>query len=77
MIVTQQHRRHSLLETTLSTLIGFFISFLANVFILPFYGMPFSWNAFTQIGLWFTIISVIRSYAVRRLFVYLHNEGIL
>jgi len=75
--MTQQRRKHSLLEVLLNVLIGFVVSFVANAFILPLYGMPFDWRAIWEIGLWFTLISVIRSYWVRRFFVYLHNEGIL
>lgn len=74
---TQQRKRHSALEAVLNVLIGFGISTLANAAILPMYGMPFSWNSNIQIGLWFTAISVIRSYGVRRMFVRLHDKGIL
>lgn len=75
--MTQQKRRHSLLEALLNTGIGFGVSLLANAAILPFYGMPFSWNASFQIGVWFTLISIVRSYFVRRLFVQLHLKGVL
>lgn len=75
--MTQQKRRHSLLEAGINVGIGFGVSMLGNIFILPLYGMPFVWSNFFQIGIWFTLISVIRSYFVRRLFVWLHDKGVL
>jgi hypothetical protein len=75
--MTQQRRRVSLLEAWLNIGIGFGVSFLANLLILPLYGMPFKVSAFLEIGALFTVISVIRSYYVRRLFVWLHDKGVL
>lgn len=75
--MTQQRRRHSLLEACLNVGIGFGVSFLGNLLILPLYGMPFHIGNFLQIGVWFTLISVVRSYGVRRFFVFLHAKGIL
>jgi len=75
--MTQQKKRHSLLETVLNVLIGFGVSFLGNALILPHYGIPFNWSVMGIIGVWFTILSVLRGYFVRRLFVNLHRKGIL
>jgi len=75
--MTQQRRRISILETAINIGIGFGVSFLGNLIILPLYGMPFHVQSFFEIGVWFTALSVIRSYYVRRLFVYLHNKDIL
>lgn len=75
--MTQQRRSVSLLEAWLNVGIGFGVSFLGNAFILPFYGLPFQLKTFLEIGFWFTLLSIVRSYYVRRLFVYLHNKGVL
>ena len=75
--MTQQRKRHSFAEAWLNVAIGFAINFLANTVILPFYGIPFHWQVMLEIGVWYTIVSVIRAYWVRRLFVWLHDKGIL
>ena len=75
--MTQQRRKHSAMEAFLNVLIGLVVSTIANMLILPAYGMPFVWRSFGEIALWFTLISIIRSYWVRRLFVWLHDKGIL
>jgi hypothetical protein len=75
--MTQQRRHHSFVESCINVSVGFGVSFLGNMLILPYYGMPFHLWAFIQIGAWFTIISVIRSYYIRRLFVMLHDKEIL
>lgn len=70
-----QSRLASLLESCFNILIGFSVSVAANALILPLYGMPFSFSVTFQIGLWFTLISLVRSYLVRRLFNRLHSKG--
>ena len=64
-------RKRSLIETMGDIAIGFMINFTLNLFILPPYadGIARSdtWTLL-QIGLWFTIVALIRMYAVRRLF---------
>lgn len=63
-----QTRKQSLLEATTSVFIGYLVSLLAQMLILPLYGVYVSFTDNLFIGLWFTVISVIRSYAVRRWF---------
>lgn len=68
-----QSRRMSFVEAWLNVLIGFGINFLANLVILPFFfGVHVSLLDNFYIGLIFTIISVVRSYGVRRLFNWMH-----
>ena len=66
-------RLKSLTESFTNIAIGFPINFGANLAILPFYATGFgntedSLSSAFQIGIWFTIISIVRSYALRRLF---------
>ena len=63
-----QPRLHSFVEAWINVLIGFGVSFAANMLILPMFGYNVSVNHALGIGLWFTVVSVIRGYAVRRLF---------
>lgn len=66
-------RFKSLTESFTNIAIGFPINFGANLAILPFYATGFgsvndSLSSAFQIGIWFTIISIVRSYGLRRLF---------
>lgn len=72
-----QKKRHSVLETCVSTAIGFGVAYIANWFILPVFGMPQSHHATFWITVMFTAISLIRGYCVRRLFNWLHVKEIL
>jgi len=68
-----QTRRQSLIEAWLNVLIGFAINYMANLIILPiFLGVEVPLVANLYIGLAFTVVSVARSYGVRRFFNYLH-----
>ena len=63
----------SISESFMNIAVGFPINYGANVAILPFYADKFGTvddiliSSF-QIGIWFTIVSVARSYGLRRLF---------
>jgi hypothetical protein len=69
-----QRALHSFIEAWANVLIGFGISVLANYLILPFYGVPPSVKTSLEIGIWFTLISFIRSYFLRRAFNWLHTH---
>lgn len=58
-------------------IVGLVTSTLANALILPVYGMPFKWQSFSEIAVFFTLLSLSRSYFLRRLFNWFHSQGIL
>lgn len=64
-----QSRKGSLIEALINVLIGFGINFTANLIILPQFGMTTLTLAtnFT-IGIIYTVISIVRSYVIRRWF---------
>ncbi len=70
-MVKLDSRKRSLIETMGDIAVGFTINFTLNMIILPPYadGIARSdtWTLL-QIGLWFTIVALVRRYAVRRLF---------
>ena len=72
-----QARKHSLLEACCGTAIGFTVAYISNLVILHAYGYQITLAESFWITCWFTAISVIRSYYVRRLFNYFHTKGIL
>ena len=72
-----QKKKHSLLEACISTMIGFVVAFTANLIILPIFGFHPSFVQNLWLTVFYTVVSVVRSYYVRRLFNWLHARGIL
>lgn len=66
--MSRQSKAHSLLETIVNVAIGYGVALASQLLIYPRYGIHISVGANVEIGMWFTIISIIRSYAVRRFF---------
>lgn len=63
-----QSRLGSALEAGTNVAIGFAINMGANLVVLPAFGYPVTATDAFGIGLVFTAISVLRSYALRRAF---------
>ena len=63
-----QSKKQSLIESLTSTTIGIIIGIVLNLTILPIFGYPVSLSDSLWISVIFTAVSVIRSYAVRRIF---------
>lgn len=68
-----QTRLQSLLEAWMNILIGYGIAFLSQVVVFPWFGIHVGVKQNIEIGLIFTVISLIRSYALRRFFNWLHG----
>lgn len=63
-----QSRKKSLLEAMTNIAVGFGVSLISSVVILPMYGAHISLQANFKITIWFTAISLLRSYFLRRWF---------
>jgi len=63
-----QTRLGSFIEAIINVVIGFGINFTANMFIFPLFGFHITPGANLVLGMIYTVISVVRSYAVRRWF---------
>lgn len=63
-----QTRLGSMIEAFINVAIGFAINFVANLLILPLIGFHITAGQNLFIGVLYTIISVCRSYAIRRWF---------
>jgi hypothetical protein len=63
-----QTRLMSLVETMTNILVGLVISFLSQIVIFKVYNVSLSTQQNVEITLYFTIISILRSYALRRFF---------
>lgn len=65
----KQSRIDSLMEAVTNVLIGFLINFVANWFILPWwFGVEPDFAGFAALGAIYTVISIARSYILRRAF---------
>jgi hypothetical protein len=63
-----QTRLGSFIEAWINVAIGFAINFVANMLILPLIGFHITAGQNLFIGVLYTIISVARSYVIRRWF---------
>lgn len=63
-----QTRLGSLIEAIINVIIGFTINYTANMLIFPLFGFHITPGANFALGLIYTVISVVRSYCVRRWF---------
>lgn len=63
-----QSKKYSLIESISNVIIGYFVALISQIIIFPIFGIYISIKSNLYIGLWFTIISIIRSYLMRRLF---------
>ncbi len=63
-----QSKRNSAFEAISNVAIGYLVSVLANVLILPLFGYNVTIGDSFAIGLAFTAVSLARSYVLRRVF---------
>ena len=63
-----QSRAHSLIETCTNTAIGYLVAVGSQIVIFPMFGIHIPLGSNFKIGIWFTLISIIRGYLLRRFF---------
>lgn len=63
-----QTRRHSVFEAVANVMVGYGISLIAQIVIFPLFGIKATLAQNIGIGLAFTVVSLVRSYLLRRLF---------
>lgn len=63
-----QSRRHSLFESLTNVVVGFGISTVANIIVLPWFGYHVTPGDAAGIGGVLTVVSIARSYCLRRLY---------
>ena len=69
-----QTKKGSLIEILLNIGTGFVVSYALTLYVLPLYGFQVSrTNGFTITGI-YTVVSMVRSYIYRRLFVYIEMK---
>lgn len=63
-----QTRRQSLVESIANVVIGYTVAIAAQLAIFPVFGIRVTISENLGIGAFFTAVSIVRSYWVRRLF---------
>lgn len=64
----RQTKWGSLVEAKANIVVGFAINWSANMIVLPWFGFKLSGGTAFEIGLVFTVISLVRQYVIRRWF---------
>ena len=68
-----QTRWQSFLESCINVAIGYGVALLSQILVFPLFGIHIPLSSNIAIGAIFTVISIARSYAVRRVFNKLHG----
>lgn len=68
----QQTKIESLIESLVNILIGYGVALVSQIVVFPLFGIFVPLTTNLLIGVWFTVISLVRSYIIRRWF----NAGI-
>jgi hypothetical protein len=63
-----QSRKASWAEAWTNIIVGFTINYIANLLIFPLFGMHIGYGANFIMGLIYTVISLVRSYVLRRVY---------
>lgn len=63
-----QSKKMSLVESLSNTLIGYFIAVISQLIVFPLVGIESSIKQNLIVGFYFTLISIIRGFVLRRLF---------
>ena len=69
-----QSRIMSVVEATTNVLIGLVVSLISQLVIFRLYDIHITLSQNVEITLYFTVISIVRSYALRRLFNRIRHE---
>lgn len=67
-VVVDQSKKSSLTEALVNVAVGFVVSMISNIVLLRLYGIHVSLHTQFFLTTWFTVISISRSYLLRRFF---------
>jgi hypothetical protein len=73
----RQRRATSLIESILNCVIGVVVAIVGQIIVFPLFSIHISLIDTGLIAVIFTGVSIVRSYALRRLFEYLRVTGIM
>ena len=68
-----QSRLMSMIEAIVNVLVGFWVAVLTQMLVFPLFDLHASFSQNIGMGLIFTVVSLVRSYLLRRFFNALHR----
>jgi len=68
-----QTKMQSLIESGVNILIGYGVAVVSQIVVFPWFGIHISVSENMLMGIYFTIISLARSYGLRRFFNWRHR----
>ena len=63
-----QSRRQSLIEAITNVVVGYALAVITQIVVFPWFGLQIPFRDNLMIGAMFVMISLLRSYALRRIF---------
>ena len=63
-----QTKKHSMVEVVTNVSVGYVLALASQLIIFPMFGMYISIGENILIGMWFTVIAIVRGYLIRRFF---------
>jgi len=63
-----QSRKHSVIESVINVIAGYLVALASQLIIFPIFDIHVDIQTNLLIGAWFTLVSLARSYCLRRLF---------
>jgi hypothetical protein len=63
-----QTRLSSFIESVMNVIIGYGVALLSQVLVFPLFGIHVPLRTNLALSAWFTVISLVRSYVIRRWF---------
>lgn len=75
LISMSQTKKHSFIESITNVAVGYGVALLSQIVIFPYFGIKVSLKQNMVIGCFFTVISILRSYVLRRIFNFITVRG--
>ena len=69
-----QSKKKSFIESITNVIVGYSINLLMQIIVFPIFGINIELHTNIYIGLCFTVVSILRSYTLRRIFNRLKND---
>lgn len=63
-----QTRLQSAIESMANVVVGYLVALASQLLVFPLFGIHIPFSSNLAIGAWFTVISLVRSYVLRRWF---------
>jgi hypothetical protein len=63
-----QSKAQSMIEACANVLVGYLVALASQLLVFPLFGIHVPSSSNLAIGAWFTVISLVRSYVLRRWF---------